>query len=331
MSESIQLEILPQPPSVHAPQAKLRSTIANVASQYIETGSPLPTTDESFIQSKAQIKRARVQLATLFWTHFLIGWNDGSTGPLLPKIQEVYHVNNTIVSLIFILACVGFITGACLNIPLSGKYGFGKMLAFASIMQMIGYTLQSAHLPFPVFVLAYTINGIGIAFEDAQANGFIAALQKSPETKMGLFHGVYGIGAFAAPLVSTQFSQLDRWHFYYLCSLGIAVINAVLIVLVFLFKDQDACLEQIGQPRGENQRSNSKEHGNFRQILSQRNVHLMAFYILVYVGVEVTIGGWIVSFMIRERNGGRDAGYISSGFFGGLALGRVTLLWFNEM
>ena len=29
---------------------------------------------------------------TLCWSLFLAGWNDGSTGPLLPRIQTVYHV-----------------------------------------------------------------------------------------------------------------------------------------------------------------------------------------------------------------------------------------------
>ena len=61
----------------------------------------------------------------------------------------------------------------------------------------------------------------------------------------------------------------------------------------------------------------------------------MAFYILVYVGVEVTIGGestykykvqclvlkgaigWIVTYLIHERGGGSSSGYVSSGFFGG--------------
>ena len=40
--------------------------------------------------------------------------------------------------------------------------------------------------------------------------------------------------------------------------------------------------------------------------------------------------GWIVTFMINERGGDSSAGYISSGFFAGLALGRVTLLWVNK-
>ena len=40
--------------------------------------------------------------------------------------------------------------------------------------------------------------------------------------------------------------------------------------------------------------------------------------------------GWIVTFIISERDGGRSAGYISSGFFGGLTVGRIALMWINR-
>jgi len=51
---------------------------------------------------------------------------------------------------------------------------------------------------------------------------------------------------------------------------------------------------------------------------------------LIYVGVEVTLGGWIVTFVEQKRGGGASAGYISSGFFGGIMLGRITLMWLNK-
>lgn len=35
--------------------------------------------------------------------------------------------------------------------------------------------------------------------------------------------------------------------------------------------------------------------------------------------------------MKEVRGGGASAGYISSGFFGGLTLGRVALLWLNKL
>jgi fucose permease len=38
----------------------------------------------------------------------------------------------------------------------------------------------------------------------------------------------------------------------------------------------------------------------------------------------------MVTFIINARGGGPSSGYVSSGFFGGLTLGRVALLWVNR-
>lgn len=48
-----------------------------------------------------------------------------------------------------------------------------------------------------------------------------------------------GAGALAAPLVSTQFSQADRWSFHYLCSFGIAFLNTISLIIVFRFRNQE--------------------------------------------------------------------------------------------
>lgn len=44
--------------------------------------------------SKSAGLRAKFQFFSLCWALFLIGWSDGSTGPLLPRIQSVYHVRS---------------------------------------------------------------------------------------------------------------------------------------------------------------------------------------------------------------------------------------------
>ncbi|KAF9077556.1 major facilitator superfamily domain-containing protein [Rhodocollybia butyracea] len=271
--------------------------------------------------------REYVQLAALYWCLFLAGWNDGSTGPLLPRMQEAYNVGYIIVSLIFVFACVGFITGACLNVPFSQKLGFGKTLVLGSILQQIAYAIQAPQLPFPVFVMAFTINGIGLSLQDAQANGYVASLKTHSETKMGLLHAAYGAGALCAPLVATQFAQMKHWSYHYLVSLSVATINTIVQIAVFRFKNQDDCLAQIGVEPGE---KGTSEKSHFRQILSLKTVHLLAVFILVYVGVEVTVGGWIVTYILTVRGGGANSGYISAGFFGGLMLGRVVLLWVNQ-
>ena len=122
-----------------------------------------------------------------------------------------------------------------------------------------------------------------------------------------------------------------------------------------------ALLAEIGQPPPEQTKDSEAGVSKYKQVLRIRSVHVMAFFIFVYVGVESSIGGtsppstrrgnhrtlsaskcvhrltltppgtgWIVTYIINERNGGSNSGYISSGFWGGLTAGRIGLLWFNK-
>lgn len=80
-------------------------------------------------------------------------------------------------------------------------------------------------------------------------------------------------------------------------------------------------------PSAEKERARPASSGNkMKQILRMPTVHLIAFYLLLYVGYEVTIGGWATSFILDERGGNSNSGYVSVGYFGGLTLGRVVLI-----
>lgn len=59
----------------------------------VAKNSATPSVASFFEQtSKSTRWKANLQFFTLCWTLFLAGWNDGTTGPLLPRIQSVYHV-----------------------------------------------------------------------------------------------------------------------------------------------------------------------------------------------------------------------------------------------
>ncbi|KAI0676404.1 MFS general substrate transporter [Trametes maxima] len=275
-------------------------------------------------------RRGWIQFSTLCWSIFVAGWNDGTLGPLLPRLQEVYHVSYAVVSLIFIVNCLGYLSGASTYLYLTDRFGFGIMVVFASVMAMVGFALEAAAPPFPAYVIGYLFSGFGMSFLDAGSNAFVASLSHDTSNKMGIMHAVYGLGAMCAPLVSTQFARLPRWSFAYLVHIGLTFVNAVLEAFTFRFKGQDQCLQEVGQLPPEKTTETEAGVNKYKQTFRLRAVHLMAFFIFTYVGVEVTIGGWIVTYIINERHGGPNSGYISSGFFGGLTLGRVALLWINK-
>ncbi|TFY79852.1 hypothetical protein EWM64_g4162 [Hericium alpestre] len=220
---------------------------------------------------------ANVQFAALCWSMFMAGWNDGSTGPLLPRIQSVYNVGFAVVSLIFVLNSIAYVIASFLNVVLTDRLGFGKTIVIGLSSLVVGYSIQAAAPPFPLFVISYAINGWGLAFQCAQSIGYVAAYKGDFDAagRMGFLNAAY------------------------------------------------ECFEEIGQIiENEDQNNDNK----YRQIFGLKAVHLLALFILIYVGTEVTIGGWIVTFIIQVRGGGASSGYISTGFFAGMTLGRTGLL-----
>ncbi|EJC98907.1 MFS general substrate transporter [Fomitiporia mediterranea MF3/22] len=292
------------------------------ASSIIQTPTLVP--DDSKKQRRTEI----ICYCTLLWEHFMEGWNDGSVGPLLPSMQNHYHVGYTIVSMIFVLNCIGFLSGAIANIRLVQKLGFGTTLIVGAVSHAIAYCIQAPTPPFPVFAFAYIFSGFGIALQNANATVFVINLRNS-SAKIGILQAAYGLGALVSPLVATKFSSMPHWSYHYFVSLGGSVINLIALCLVFRFQHMDVVLRKAGQIVVDH--GSASRRGLYGQVFRLKVVHLLAFFALVYVGIEVTIGGWIVTFVLDERNGGASSGYLSFGFFAGLTTGRLALHWFSRV
>ncbi|KIY70509.1 MFS general substrate transporter [Cylindrobasidium torrendii FP15055 ss-10] len=294
----------------------------------LSTSEPREESSVNPALKKKQRRLANIQFAAICFMFFVEGWNDGTTGPLLPTMQEHYNIGFTLVSMLFVFACIGFILGACLNVWINEKVGFGKATVFASMFQIVAYALASPAPPFPVIVLGYFLAGFGISIQNAQGNGFVGSLKEHKTTCLNIMHGMYGAGAFVAPLVSTPFSKMPHWSYHYIISTGLAVLNTTILILVFKGKRQEELLADAGQEPAEAE--DTVGANIYRAFLSLPSVHLMSLFAIIYVGTEVTLGGWIVTFIINERSGGKSSGYISSGFFGGLTVGRLALIWVSK-
>ena len=60
--------------------------------EQIELEQFIPTQHDLKIPTRKEARTARVQFLALCWSLFLMGWFSGSTGPLLPSIQNSYDV-----------------------------------------------------------------------------------------------------------------------------------------------------------------------------------------------------------------------------------------------
>jgi fucose permease len=142
---------------------------------------------------------------------------------------------------------------------------------------------------------------------------------------LGLLHACYGLGATISPLVATSFITKARWGWYafYYLMLGLAGVELVVSVAAFW----SATGEEF---RRNNPRTTETKGGRMKEAMftmpAARTTWIVTAFLFLYVGVEVALGGWIVTFMIRVRHGSPFAsGITATGFWLGLTVGRVVL------
>ncbi|KAL1946211.1 hypothetical protein VTO73DRAFT_15338 [Trametes versicolor] len=318
------------------------------AQAYTEFGQTLAAPDPAL--AAVHKRKSLVHFAALCGCLFVNGWNDATTGPMLPRVQEKYGVGFAVVSLIFVFGAVGFLSGAFVNVYLTDRLGFGKVrlehlmsmrcnlapskntsahtsAVLGSLCQIGAYAVLAPAGPFPLMCFGYLVIGVMLAIQAAQATGYVASLKKDSNAKMGYLHGSYGLGALLSPLVATEFAKSPKfWSFHYIISAGLYVVNTAVLWYVFRGKRQEEIMADEGESSSDTDGVGSNK---FNQMIRNKDVHFLSFFALIYVGVEVTMGGWSVTYILEQRHGSSNAGYISSGFFGGIMLGRVLLLWFN--
>lgn len=99
-----------------------------------------------------------------------------------------------------------------------------------------------------------------------------------------------------------------------------SVVELIVLFPAFRFESAEKYLKSRQEGLVQEATSHTKE------ALKHRITWMSAVYLLLYVGTESTISGWVVLFMTRARHTSpRMASITSSGFWTGTALGRLTL------
>lgn len=237
------------------------------------------------------------------------------------------------VSLIFVGQATGFILGAGLIEPIRERVGRGRALALAQLFMVGGYVVITCTAPFPAIIVAFFLIGLGMTINLALGNIFCGSLNNST-TALGVMHGSYGIGGICGPLIANAFvSVLNMvWSRYYLLTLGLSVLNgAVALWSYWHFEKEHA---NINNNNNDNRTpappealasATSRLHTVLRALTS-RVVLFGAVFIFAYQGAEVSISGWVISFLEEARGGDPSrVGYVTAGFWAGITLGRFVL------
>ncbi|KAI5194797.1 hypothetical protein AUEXF2481DRAFT_24824 [Aureobasidium subglaciale EXF-2481] len=258
------------------------------------------------------------------WGFAIMGMNDATYGAIIPYLEIHYDLSYTIVSLIFLSPLIGYNLSALLNNSIHLKFGQRGVAFIGPICHLLAYIVIAVHPPYPVLVVVFAIAGFGNGLEDAAWNAWMGAMANANEV-LGFLHGVYGLGATIAPLIATSLitkANKPWWTWYYFM-IGFAALEVATSLWAFWGQTGEAF--RLAHPRTTDQKGNRMKEA-LLTMPSARVTWLCALFLLGYVGIEVALGGWITTFMLRERNGSAFAsGMTATGFWLGVTVGRLIL------
>ncbi|KAI1877412.1 hypothetical protein JX265_003420 [Neoarthrinium moseri] len=269
-------------------------------------------------------QKNKFRLAACCCMNFLGGLNDSAAGALIPYMETHYDIGYGVVSLIFVGVALGFITAAPCIAGLEARLGRARLFGLSMLLFIAGYVPIVCTAPIPVVVTSFFLVGFGFAITVAVANVFLANL-KEAATALGAVHGSYGIGGTIGPLIATSMASTGHivWSRYYLITMGIAVFNLVFATWSFWNYEQESHSEAAPVDNGQ---PGTRQRKAMLSTFRNRVVLIGAVFIFAYQGAEVSISGWVISFLISARNGDpSQVGYVTSGFWGGITLGRFFL------
>ena len=200
------------------------------------------------------------------------------------------------------------------------RVGPRGVAAFASTARLAAYIALACHPPWAVIIVLLVFCGWGNGLLDASWNAWVGDLEK-PNELLGYLHAAYGAGAAVAPLIAS--SMIDRygldWYQFYYIPLSLASLELVTGVGAFWH-------ENGAEFRRKSTSTGGGSKGRTRAALKLRVTWIIAIFLLLYVGAEVSLSGWIVTFMIKQRGAAPfPSAMAATGFWLGVTVGRFVL------
>jgi fucose permease len=258
----------------------------------------------------------KLQIALAFFAFILIGAAEGGVGVLIPSMRGYYGIDKGTVSFIFLFGTSGYLLAAFSSGPLTERLGHKAFLMLGVCIFLTGAVTVSLTPPFAVVAVIWLLIGCGIAMIDAGLNSYVAQLPR-PARLLNFLHAFYGIGALLGPAVASTVLAFNlSWNLTYLVWITLALLALAGFALIYNAGTGDSHAETEAKPAG----------NPLGLVLKMRLIWITAFFLVFYVGTEVSLGNWSYSYLTEWRHEPTIlSGYFITGYWLGLTIGRLTL------
>src|ERR1043165_626106 len=258
----------------------------------------------------AQPERARFVSQTIgYYAAFVaLGLSVASFGPTLPGLADQTHARLDEISFLFTARSLGYLLSSLHLGRLFDRRPGNSVMVF--MLLLMASMLALVPLAPVLWILTTVILLLGAA-EGALDVGGNTLLVWVHGRKVGPYlntlHCFFGVGAFLAPVITAYALLLTN------------SLTLVYFVLALLMLPVALVLRRLPSPRPQiSSQANQVGKPNLRFIF------LIALFFFLYVGAEVSFGGWIYSYAVALNLAGASfAGLLTSVFWGALTIGRL--------
>ncbi|KAH8200941.1 hypothetical protein TruAng_004879 [Truncatella angustata] len=265
-----------------------------------------------------------LRIVTAMFAFLVMGMIQSTTGVMIPHWEKHYGLSDTLVSLIFLLTPLGYFVAAYFNSVIHLQLGQRGIAVIGPICQLTFAIGLCTHPPYLVLLSLSIFGAIGTGLLDGSWCAWAGAMENA-NTIQGFLHGSYSVGASFGPFIAgTMISAAETpwWHFYYVLSVFCVI---MLVSSVYAFRFQDGKAYRAEKHDGTEQDAHARKQDDLA-IFKHIATWICAAYFLAYVGIESSITGWIVVYMIRARHASGYLASICSSLFNiGMAVGRLSL------
>ncbi|RAH83178.1 MFS general substrate transporter [Aspergillus japonicus CBS 114.51] len=257
------------------------------------------------------------------WSFFVMGANDSASG-----LRSYYELSYIAVSVIFLSPLIGYVVAAIVDTKIYQCMGRRGVAVIAPACHLVAYIINCCYPPYPVLVITLALAGIGNGLTDSAWNSWASSMKHASQV-LGCLHAAFGLGAVMTPLVLTSLVSQGGlpWYYFYYVMIGCAAVE--LITSVAAFWDMSAATP-TQLPADSWKAEPIIQHSDLRDTLSQnpsaRVTWICSVFLFLYVGIELGLAGWAVTFMADVKHEAPFAsGLTAAWFWLGLSLGRIAL------
>ncbi|MCK9917388.1 MULTISPECIES: MFS transporter [Microbacterium] len=195
----------------------------------------------------------------------------------LPTLKNRQQIDDTVVSLIILGVCVAAAAGSVLAGALATRLGGRVALSAGFVLQAIALPVAAVPVPFPVFVAAFVVYGVGLGCVDAASAMQGVVVQRAyGRSLLGGFFAAYTAAAIVGALLVSAFALTPTTAGV---ALGVGAAIALLVALAGLrFFAREAAPETAVAAE--------------RTALPHRAIWALGFIILAAFTVDSAVSTW---------------------------------------